>query len=177
MAVVESWLQAAERILWGPGTLALLLGTGAFLLVRLNFLPWRNLGWALRSVLSREARQGGRDGVSPFSALMTALAATIGTGNIVGVATALTAGGPGALVWMEVSALLGLSTKFAECALAVKYRRRDRRRQPYGGPMYVMATALGRPGAVLGAVYYLWFYEKHDKRGGTDGTADPADNA
>lgn len=156
MAVVESWLQAAERILWGPGTLALLLGTGAFLLVRLNFLPWRNLGWALRSVLSREARQGGRDGVSPFSALMTALAATIGTGNIVGVATALTAGGPGALVWMEVSALLGLSTKFAECALAVKYRRRDRRGQPYGGPMYVMATALGRPGAVLGAVFAVF---------------------
>ena len=156
MAVLEAWLRAAERILWGPGTLALLLGTGAFLTVRLDFLPWRNLGWALRSVLSREARRGGEGGVSPFSALMTALAATIGTGNIVGVATALTAGGPGALVWMEISALLGMSTKFAECTLAVKYRRRDRQGQPYGGPMYVMATALGRPGAVLGAVFALF---------------------
>lgn len=156
MAVLESWLRAAERVLWGPGTLALLLGTGAFLTVRLDFLPWRNLGWALRSVLSREARRGGRDGVSPFSALMTALAATIGTGNIVGVATALTAGGPGALVWMEVSALLGMATKFAECTLAVKYRRRDRQGQPYGGPMYVMAAALGRPGVVLGAVFAVF---------------------
>ena len=156
MAALEAWLRAAEQILWGPGTLALLLGTGAFLSVRLQFLPWRNLGWALRSVLSREARRGGEGGVSPFSALMTALAATIGTGNIVGVATALTAGGPGALVWMEVSALLGIATKFAECTLAVKYRRRDRQGQPYGGPMYVMTAALGRPGAVLGAVFAVF---------------------
>ena len=156
MAILDGWLRTAERTLWGPGTLALLLGTGAFLTLRLDFLPWRNLGWALRSVLSREARRRGEGGVSPFSALMTALAATIGTGNIVGVATALTAGGPGALVWMEVSALLGLSTKFAECTLSVKYRRRDKRGSPYGGPMYVMAAALGRPGAVLGAVFALF---------------------
>ena len=156
MAALETWLRTAERVLWGPGTLALLLGTGAFLTVRLGFLPWRNLGWALRSVLSREARRGGEGGVSPFAALMTALAATIGTGNIVGVATALTAGGPGALVWMEVSALLGMATKFTECTLAVKYRRRDRQGQPYGGPMYVMADTLGRPGAVLGAVFALF---------------------
>ena len=156
MAVLDAWLRTLERILWGPGTLALLLGTGAFLTVRLRFLPWRNLGWALRSVLSRESRRGGGGGVSPFSALMTALAATIGTGNIVGVATALTAGGPGALVWMEVSALLGMAPKFAECALAVKYRRRDCRGRPYGGPMYVMAAALGRPGAALGTLFALF---------------------
>lgn len=156
MEVLAEWLRAAERILWGPGTLALLLGTGAFLTVRLGFLPWRNLGWALRSVLSREARQGGEGGVSPFSALMTALASTIGTGNIVGVATALTAGGPGALVWMEVSALLGLAPKFAECTLSAKYRRRNRQGQPYGGPMYVMADTLGRPGTVLGGVFALF---------------------
>lgn len=156
METLAAWFQAADQILWGPGTLALLLGTGVFLTVRLRFLPWRNLGWALRSVLSREARHGGGDGVSPFSALMTALAATIGTGNIVGVATALTTGGPGALVWMEVSALLGMATKFAECTLSAKYRRRDRQGRPYGGPMYVMAAALGRPGAVLGAVFALF---------------------
>ena len=109
METLAAWFPAADQILWGPGTLALLLGTGVFLTVRLRFLPWRNLGWALRSVLSREARYGGGDGVSPFSALMTALAATIGTGNIVGVATALPAGGPGALVGMVVSALLGMA--------------------------------------------------------------------
>ena len=101
-------LHAVNELLWGPGTLALLLGTGVFLTLRMRLLPWRRLGYALRSALGREARQPGKDGVSPFSALMTALAASIGTGNIVGVATALVAGGPGALVWMELSALFAV---------------------------------------------------------------------
>ena len=79
--------------------------------------------------------------MSPFSALMTTLAATIGTGNIVGVATALVAGGPGALVWMEISALFGLSSKCAECLLAVKYRQRDAGGEMRGGPMYTMRAA------------------------------------
>ena len=145
------FLETAQRVLWGPGALALLLGTGFFLTLRTKFLPWRNLGWSIRTALGRDARRG--TGVSPFSALMTALAATIGTGNIVGVATALAAGGPGALVWMELSALLGLSTKCVECLLSVKYRRRDRRGEFTGGPMYVMEAALGRPGRVMGAVF------------------------
>ena len=132
---MEHCLKTASQFLWGPGTLALLLGPGLFLTVRMDFLPWRNLGYALRSALGREARRTGRDGVPPFSALMTALAATIGTGNIVGVATALTAGGPGALLWMEVSAFAGLATKYTECMLAVKYRRRDSRGIWHGGPM------------------------------------------
>ena len=105
-------LQQLNDLLWGPGTLALLLGAGFFLTVRLRFLPWRRLGFALRSALDRTSRRAGRNGISPFSALMTALAATIGTGNIVGVSTALVAGGPGALVWMELSALLGMATIF-----------------------------------------------------------------
>lgn len=145
------FLETAQRVLWGPGAMALLLGTGLFLTLRTNFLPWRNLGWSIRTALGRDARRG--TGVSPFSALMTALAATIGTGNIVGVATALAAGGPGALVWMELSALLGLSTKCVECLLSVKYRRRDRRGEFTGGPMYVMESALGRPGRIMGAVF------------------------
>lgn len=150
-------LQSAERGLWGPGTLALLLGTGLFLTVRTDFLPWKNLGWAMGAALGREARQsGGTGGVSPFSALMTSLAATIGTGNIVGVATALVAGGPGALVWMEVSAIAGLALKYAECMLAVKYRSRNWQGQWQGGPMYVMRAALGAPGAVLGGLYALF---------------------
>lgn len=148
-------VHALDRFLWGPGTLALLLGTGVFLTLRTHFLPWRNLGRALRSILSREARVGGEDGVSPFSALMTALAATIGTGNIVGVATALVAGGPGALVWMELSALFGLSTKCAECLLAVKFRRRNTRGEWCGGPMYVLRDGLhlGRLGPILAALF------------------------
>ncbi|EOS65948.1 sodium:alanine symporter family protein [Oscillibacter sp. 1-3] len=155
--MVMEWLRAADDLLWGPGTLALLVGTGAFLTLRTRFLPWRNLGYALRAALGREARVRGRDGdVTPFASLMTALAATIGTGNIVGVATALVAGGPGALVWMELAALPGLSTKLAECLLAVKFRRRNRRGEMSGGPMYVMRDGLGRPGAVMGAAYALF---------------------
>ena len=123
-------LETLNDLLWGPGTLALLLGTGLLLTVRMRFLPWRRLGFALRSALGVEARQAEAGGVSPFAALMTTLAATIGTGNIVGVATALVAGGPGALVWMELSALLGLATAFAESYLAVKYRRRFTNKPP-----------------------------------------------
>lgn len=148
-----NWLEAAQRVLWGGGTLALVMGTGLFLTLRTDFLPWRNLPWAVRTALGRKSRQG--KGTSSFSALMTALAATVGTGNIVGVAAALAAGGPGALVWMELSALAGLSTKCAECLLSVKYREILPGGERVGGPMYVMRSALGRPGAVMGGVYAL----------------------
>ena len=150
-------LNAVNELMWGPGTLVLLLGTGAFLTLRMRLLPWRRLGFALRSALGREARQPGKDGVSPFSALMTALAASIGTGNIVGVATALVAGGPGALVWMELSALFGMATIFAESFLAVRYRRRDPQGQWVGGPMYVLEAAFGRRnGGTLAAGFALF---------------------
>lgn len=149
-------LKTIDELLWGPGTLALLLGTGIFLTICTGFLPWRNLGYAIRSALGRDARKGGKAGVSPFSSLMTALAATLGTGNIVGVATALVAGGPGALVWMEVSALLGMGTIFAESLLAVKYRRKNRHGHWVGGPMYVMEARLGRSGQLLGALFALF---------------------
>lgn len=93
---VSEWIAYVDQRVWGPGMLVLLMGTGVFLTLRTRFLPWRNLGWALKSVLGRDSRAkaGGAGDVSPFSALMTTLAATIGTGNIVGVATALVAGGP-----------------------------------------------------------------------------------
>ena len=157
---VSAWIARLDRLVWGPWMLALLLGTGVFLTLRTRFLPWRNLGWALRSTFSREARAGtgGAGDVSPFSALMTTLAATIGTGNIAGVATALVAGGPGALVWMEFSALLGLSSKCVECLLAVKYRRRSDRGEMCGGPMYTMRHGLRpkRLGAVLALCFALF---------------------
>lgn len=150
-------LKYLSDALWGPGTLVLLLGTGIFLTVRMRFLPWRRLPFALRAALGREARAEGRNGVSPFSALMTTLAATIGTGNIVGVATALVAGGPGALVWMELSALLGMATAFTESMLAVKYRRRSGRGEWVGGPMYVMESVFGRRfGGCLGTLFALF---------------------
>lgn len=154
---LPDWIAYIDQLVWGPWTLALLMGTGAFLTLRTRFLPWRNLGWALKSALGREARSAGGQGeISPLSALMTSLAATIGTGNIVGVATALVAGGPGALVWMELSALLGLSSRCAECLLAVKYRCRDG--SPRGGPMYTMRRGLPqrRLGAALAVLFALF---------------------
>ena len=140
--------------------LILLVGTGVFLTIRLNFLPWRNLGYALKSVLSKEARSKnrGEGDISPFSALMTALAATIGTGNIVGVATAMVLGGPGALVWMWISACFGLSSKFAECMLAIKYRVVNENGEMSGGPMYTMKHAFKnkKVGNILGFLFALF---------------------
>lgn len=133
-----------DDFVWGPAMLVLLVGTGIFLTIRVGFLTWRNLGYAIKSTLSKEARTQKRgDGdVSPFSALTTALAATIGTGNIVGVATAMVSGGPGALVWMWISACFGLTSKFSECMLAIKYRERNEKGEMSGGPMYTMKKAL-----------------------------------
>jgi len=150
-------LNTINDLLWGPGTLALLLGTGLFLTLRMRFLPWRRLGYALRSALGRDARAAEAGGVSPFSVLMTTLAATMGTGNIVGVATALVAGGPGALIWMELSALVGMATIFTESFLSVKYRRKGPRGEWMGGPMYVMESAFGgRTGRTLGCLFALF---------------------
>ncbi len=153
-------LSMIDDLVWGPAMLFLLVGTGVFLTVRLHFLPWRNLGFALKSVLGRDARKTdvGHGDVSPFASLCTALAATIGTGNIVGVATAMFAGGPGALVWMEISALFGLSSKFAECMLAVKFRERNDHGEMAGGPMYTMKNGIShkRFGAGLGFAFALF---------------------
>ena len=149
-------LNTVNNLLWGSGTLALLLGTGLFLTIRMRFLPWRRLPFALQCALGKDARTSKHGGIPPFSALMTTLAATMGTGNIVGVATALVAGGPGALIWMEISALVGISTIFAESTLSVRYRRRNRQGHWHGGPMYVMESALGRFGRVSGVLFALF---------------------
>ena len=149
-------LNIIDDFVWGPVMLVLLVGTGAFLTIRTKALCWRNLPYALKSVLSKEARQKKGDGdVSPFSALTTALAATIGTGNIVGVATAMVSGGPGALIWMWISAAFGLTSKFSECMLAIKYRETNEKGEMSGGPMYTMKKAFKHKklGAVLG-----WFF-------------------
>ncbi len=140
MAQINDLVNTIDSIVWGPIMLSLLVGTGIYMTITLKFLTWRNLPYALKSVFSRDARTTSRGSgdVSPFSALMTALAATIGTGNIVGVATAMFAGGPGALVWMWISALFGLSTKFSECMLGFKYREVNSKGEMKGGPMFAM---------------------------------------
>lgn len=153
-------ISAIDDFVWGPVMLILLVGTGVFLTVRLKFRPWRNLGYALKSTLSKEARttSRGEGDVSPFSALTTALAATIGTGNIVGVATAMVAGGPGALVWMWISACFGLTSKFSECMLAIKYREVNEKGEMSGGPMYTMKKGFKNKklGAFLGMLFAVF---------------------
>lgn len=156
---VKGFLQQADRIVWGPWLIFLLLGCGCYLMISLRFLPLRNLLAALGLVFHSKSRKGtDGEGVSSFSALTTELAATIGTGNIVGVATAMVLGGPGALFWMLLSGIIGLSTKLVESTLCVRYRVRDHKGKPVGGPMYVLQNAfpyrrMGRILAVLFAVF------------------------
>lgn len=160
MEQLTKLIDQIDAFVWGPVMLILLVGTGVFLTIRLKFLTWRNLGYALHSVLSKEARtkKRGTGDVSPFSALMTALAATIGTGNIIGVATAMFAGGPGALVWMWISACFGLTSKFSECMLAIKYREVNEKGEMSGGPMYTMKNAFHNKyfGQTLGFLFALF---------------------
>ncbi len=155
----EEIIQIIDDIVWGPVTLCLLMGTGIYLTFRLKCLPWKRLPYALRLTLSKEARLTKEEGdVSSFSALTTTLAATIGTGNIVGVATAMVAGGPGALVWMVISACFGMSTMFAECMLSVKYREINANGEMSGGPMYTMRNGLKNKqlGKMLGWSFALF---------------------
>ena len=156
---VTGFLQQADRIVWGPWLIFLLLGCGCYLMISLHFLPLRNLLAALGLIFHSKSRKStDGEGVSSVSALTTELAATIGTGNIVGVATAMVLGGPGALFWMLLSGIIGLSTKLVESTLCVKYRVRDHKGKPVGGPMYVLQNAfpyrrMGRILAVLFAVF------------------------
>lgn len=153
MKELSNVISAIDDFVWGPVMLVLLVGTGIYLTFRMRFLTWRNLGYALKRTLSKEARtkSRGEGDVSPFSALTTEFAATIGTGNIVGVATAMVSGGPGALVWMWISAAFGLTSKFSECMLAIKYREVNEKGEMSGGPMYTMKKGIKNKklGAVL----------------------------
>lgn len=148
-----------DSIIWGPVTLVFFVGTGVFLTFKLGFRTWLNLPHALKMVLSKEAHQKEGDGdVSAFGSLMTALAATIGTGNIVGVATAMVSGGPGALVWMWIAALFGFSTKYGECLLSTKYREVNDKGEISGGPMYAMKNGFKnkKVGNIMGFLFALF---------------------
>ena len=147
-------LTQINTFVWGPPLLLLLVGTGIYLTIRLHLLQVVNLPSALKLIFC--AKSDGHGDVSSFKALCTALAATVGTGNIVGVATAIKAGGPGALFWMWLAAFFGMATKYAECLLAVKYRSVDANGNIAGGPMYYIEKGLGekyRPLAIMFAVF------------------------
>lgn len=161
---MSGWIEKIDGLVWGPWLLILLLGTGIYLMIRLRFLPIHNLKYALGCALGFQKNEegsaakrgnGARGSISPFSSLTTELAATIGTGNIIGVATAMVLGGPGALFWMVAASILGLATKLVESTLSVKYRDRNRKGQTAGGPMYVMEKAFPqrKAGHILAVIF------------------------
>lgn len=146
-------LQGINRLVWGPPLLMLLVGTGIYFTARLGLFQVRKLPRAARLILADDA--SGQGDVSSFAALCTALAATVGTGNIVGVATAIKTGGPGALFWMWVAAFFGMATKYAEGFLAIKYRTKDANGQVAGGPMHYITIGMGEKWKPLAIFFAL----------------------
>jgi AGCS family alanine or glycine:cation symporter len=139
MQEFEKFVGQLSDFVWGPPLLILLLGTHIFLTFRLRFIQ-RYLGKAIELFVQRSHE--GQGDVSQFGALTTALAATIGTRNIVGVATAIAAGGPGAVLWMWLTGVFGIATKYSEAVLSVKYRIKTERGRTAGGPMYVLERGM-----------------------------------
>ena len=142
MEQLEAIISDVSSFIWGPPLLILVVGTGLFLTFRLGFLQFRMLPYSLKLAFSKNQDKKSDGDISHFQALMTALAATVGTGNIVGVATAVLLGGPGAVFWMWITALVGMATKYAEAILAVKYRVKDKNGEMSGGPMYYLERGL-----------------------------------
>ncbi len=140
---ISNFLSAVDDFVWGVPLIVLILATGIFLTIRLKGLQITKLPHSIKHLIANE--KSGEDGeVSSFAALCTALSATIGTGNIVGVATAIVAGGPGALFWMWIAALVGTATKYSECLLAVKYRVTAEDGHVIGGPFYYIENGMGK---------------------------------
>ena len=141
---IEVVIGKVGALAWGPPMLILLVGTGFYLTISLRGLQFRRLWYSLWLALVRRTEDTDQPGdITHFQALMTALSATVGTGNIAGVATAIAAGGPGALFWMWVTGLVGMATKYSEAVLAVKYRVTDEKGEMCGGPMYYITNGLG----------------------------------
>lgn len=142
MEFLDQLISSASGFVWGVPMLVLLVGTGLYLTIRLKGMQFWALGHALKLIFSKE--ENAKGDITNFQALMTALAATVGIGNIVGVATAITFGGPGAVFWMWVTGLVGMATKYSEAILAVKYREKGKNGYK-GGPMYYLSKGLNMP--------------------------------
>ncbi|MDN4608375.1 alanine/glycine:cation symporter family protein [Sporosarcina highlanderae] len=142
MDAITGFLDKAGGFVWGPPLLILLVGTGIYLTARLGFIQVRLLPYSLKQVFSRKHDKKADGDISQFQALMTAMAATVGVGNIVGVATAVYMGGPGAVFWMWLAGFFGMATKYGEAILAVKYRVKDSKGEMAGGPMYYLEHGL-----------------------------------
>lgn len=151
LETISNWLERIDDLVWGIPLIVLILVAGIFLTIRLGVLQIRHLPKALKYMVQNE--EGGSGEVTSFGALCTAMSATIGTGNIVGVATALVAGGPGALFWMWIAALFGMATKYAEGVLAIKYRTIDKNGHVLGGPFYYIENGMGKRWKWLGKIF------------------------
>jgi AGCS family alanine or glycine:cation symporter len=155
MELLTNLFKQLNGIVWGPAMLVLILGTGLFLMIGLKLTPLRHLVYGFRMLW--QGRKSEEEGdITPFNALMTSLSATIGTGNIAGVGTAIAIGGPGAVFWMWCTALVGMATKYAEAVLAVKYREVDEEGNHVGGPMYYIKNGLGSHWRWLGTAFALF---------------------
>lgn len=146
-------LNKVDSFIWGPPLLILLVGTGIYLTIRLRLIQIIKLPKALKLIF--KAENDGSGDISSFGALCTALAATIGTGNIVGVATAIKAGGPGSLFWMWLAAFFGMATKYSEGLLAIKFRTKDENGQVSGGPMYYIVNGMGEKWRPLASFFAI----------------------
>ena len=148
ISIIENVNQVVNGFVWGPVMLALLVGTGVLISLRSGFPQITKLNVILKNtggkLFHKDIRKKDESGISQYQAIATALASTVGTGNISGVATAIVAGGPGAIFWMWVSALFGIMTKFAEVTLSVKYREKNEKNEWVGGPMYYIEKGLGK---------------------------------
>jgi AGCS family alanine or glycine:cation symporter len=157
MEALTAFFSAINGFVWGPPMLVLILGTGLLLQIRLKLMPILRIPTGFRMVWRGRKPDAGAEGeISPYAALMTALAATVGTGNIAGVATAIALGGPGALFWMWMTALVGMATKYAEVLLAVHYREVDDHGEHVGGPMYAIKNGLASHWRWLGAAFAIF---------------------
>ncbi len=143
---------------WGPWMLILLVGTGVYLSVRVGFIQFGRFGYAMKNTVGKmfKEHEAGEGEVTPLQAVTTALAGTVGTGNIAGVTGAIIVGGPGAVFWMWVSAIFGMVTKYSEVVLAIKYRERNAKGDWVGGPMYYIRNGLGKGWAWLGGVFCVF---------------------
>ena len=155
MDILTEWIKILNSLVWGYPMLIAILGTGLYLTVGLKLMPVRKLQHGFKLLWQNRTQQGTGD-ISGFSALMTSLSATIGTGNIAGVATAIYLGGPGALFWMWCTAIVGMATKYAEAVCAVHFREVDEKGMHVGGPMYYIKNGLDKKWHWLATAFALF---------------------
>ena len=159
LETISSINSTVNGIVWGVPAMVLIFGVGLYLSIRTGFLQFRKFGTVWQNTIGKlfhRSTEAGHGAVTPFQAVCTALAATVGTGNIAGVAGAIAIGGPGAVFWMWISALLGMVTKYSEVTLAVHYRQKNKHGDWVGGPMYYIQNGLGKKWKWLGVLFAIF---------------------